>query len=188
MCIDDLFVNQSNICIPNTERWKLFSISLYVFFRLWLKREKTEHNVIKVACTEHFDWLMKFPEMDITKVFCTWLTTGRCQMFLRKYNEQLYFKQIDFTAKNVIKYIFHTHNEDTIKSTSVSFSHSSCIRVTIVRQYNNFGLREWFTINIRLTIFMICSHQIINGMIVSDYDLRSILQTNTLHDNRCTNC
>jgi len=28
---------------------------------LWLKREKTEHNVIKVACTDHFDWLMKFP-------------------------------------------------------------------------------------------------------------------------------
>jgi len=30
-----------------------------------LKREKTEHNVIKVACTEHFDWLVIFPEMEI---------------------------------------------------------------------------------------------------------------------------
>jgi len=62
------FFNQSNLSLPNPESWKFISICLSVFFRPWLKRDKTEYNVIKVACTEHFDWPVKFPEMEITKV------------------------------------------------------------------------------------------------------------------------
>jgi len=43
-------INQSNISLPDSESGKL---------------------ALKVACMEHFDWLLIFSEMEITKVDCT---------------------------------------------------------------------------------------------------------------------
>jgi len=40
-------------------------------------------KALKGACMEQFDWLLKFPEMEITKVVCTWPPMGRCQIFIR---------------------------------------------------------------------------------------------------------
>jgi len=48
-----------------------FDLSIYTFHSLGLNRKKIEHNVIKIVCTEHFDWLLKFPDMEITNVICT---------------------------------------------------------------------------------------------------------------------
>jgi len=62
---------------------------------LALTHEKTEHNILKVLCTKHFVWLLKFPNMEITKVICTWPPMGQCQMFIQKYNEKHYFNQIE---------------------------------------------------------------------------------------------
>jgi len=43
----------------------LFDLSLH-FHCQTLNRKKTEHNVINVVCTEHFDSLMKLTDMEIT--------------------------------------------------------------------------------------------------------------------------
>jgi len=60
----------------NVSRLKAyFDLSLR-FFRLSLKRQKTEHNEIKVACTKHFDWLVKFPAVEFVKTVCTCTITG----------------------------------------------------------------------------------------------------------------
>jgi len=40
-------------------------------------------KALKVACMEYFDWLVKFPEMETTKVVCTWPPMGHCQIFRR---------------------------------------------------------------------------------------------------------
>jgi len=51
----------------------LFDFPLYmiVLSIVVLNREKTEHNVIKFVFMQYFDWLLKFPEIEITKFACT---------------------------------------------------------------------------------------------------------------------
>jgi len=55
-------------------------------YRLAIKSQLTRFGkwkALKVACMECFDWLVKFPEMEITKVVHTRPPTGRCQIFIR---------------------------------------------------------------------------------------------------------
>jgi len=55
-----LFVNQANLSLPNSESWKLFSICLPIL------HNRKKHYIIKVVCTKHFDWLLKFRNIEIT--------------------------------------------------------------------------------------------------------------------------
>jgi len=84
-------VNQSNHSIPDSESWKL-------------------------ACMENFNWLAKFPEMEITKVICTWPTTSICQMFIRYYNERLYCNQIESIVPSFLVLSERPLFEDTTES------------------------------------------------------------------------
>jgi len=55
-----------------------------------MRENRTQCN--QSASTEQFNWLVKFPEMEITKVDLhnvLWC----CQMYIQYCNEQLYFNQ-----------------------------------------------------------------------------------------------